>query len=69
VRVIQRDYFNCTGKVLPIMRLLTGEGVASAFSFTVADQIVAQADVPSASACRAKESKVVKGMIRGLPNL
>jgi hypothetical protein len=67
VRVIQRDYFNCTGKVLPIMRLVTGENVSSAFSFSVADQTVAQADVPSASACRAKESKAVRGVWRGLP--
>jgi len=67
VRVIQRDYFNCTGKVLPIMRLVTGENVASAFSFAASDQIVAPADVPSASACKAKESKSVRGVVRGLP--
>jgi hypothetical protein len=55
-RVIQRDYFNCTGSVLPIMRLFLGDGAASAFSFAAADQGVTATDVPDQAACRAKES-------------
>lgn len=66
-RVIQRDYFNCTGKVLPLVRLSLADGAPSAFSFEYADQIVAPADVPSASACRAKESTSVRGVWRRLP--
>ena len=57
VKVIQRDYFNCTGSVLPIMRLTLADGAASAFSFVAADQGVAATDVANQAACRAKESK------------
>jgi hypothetical protein len=56
-RVIQRDFFNCTAKVLPVIRLSLRDGQASAFSFVAADQGLTGAETPSAAACRAKESK------------
>ncbi|KQQ55409.1 hypothetical protein ASF66_21210 [Pseudomonas sp. Leaf129] len=56
-RVIQRDFFNCTAKFLPLVRLSLRDGQASAFSFAAADQAVKDTDTPSTSACRAKESK------------
>jgi hypothetical protein len=56
-RVIQRDFFNCTAKFLPLVRLSLRDGQASAFSFVAADQTVRGAETPNAAACRAKESK------------
>jgi hypothetical protein len=56
-RVIQRDYFNCTAKFLPLVRLSLRDGQASAFSFVAADQGITGSEIPNVSTCRGKESK------------
>jgi hypothetical protein len=40
-RFIQQDFFDSTGRVLPVVRVRLGDGLASAFSFHPEDQAVA----------------------------